>query len=485
MTKKTLTLFFCCSLFLLHAQEKVLEIQNDLKKSSKKIQSAFSVVDDKTGNFAMFLNETQKTYGFLYSPEKELINKFASEGLPKRYNDVIGHVVDGKRIRLFLKDRQNKTFGSILFDFEEGTTEERLYNFELRNEVYVEGYSLENAFYLITVTKESNTLGLYVFEGGNKPVRKSIDLSKEKFYAENGDRKSVGSLIIEPPNAIGGSSTVAIGKVDSNSPNSVEVTSKLAKMYPKDSGFLLTLDHNATYTTIIDLRIPAMTCEVFKVRKPAVLNYNGIRPHSNSFILDDKIYQISATSREMRFSIKELGSGEELKQIHLTKDQEITFKNTPIIQEGGVYEKYREMEKTAKFLRRIGREDIGLSILEQDGRYVVTMGSNFEIRSTGAPMRLPGFSAVPIAGVGTVTVPFNPTFFAYGNYQSTKATRIQCLFDEDFEHLEGDVPLNVFDKIDDFKSLDSVPAETVFKMDGNHYWGYYSKNQNKYFLFRI
>ena len=194
---------------------------------------------------------------------------------------------------------------------------------------------------------------------------------------------------------------------------------------------------------------------------------------------------ISATSDDMGFSVKTLDSGEELKNIIITKDDEITFSNTPIIQEGGMYSSYREMEKTSKFLRRLGKEDIGVAVSKHKGNYVVTMGSKKEISRGGAPMMMPGVG-FPMASAGAFAVTFNPTFFAYGSYSSTKATRIECLFDENLNHKEGEIPKNSFDRIkeaaDKFPSTD---AETVFRLDDFYIWGFYNKKLDKYMMYKF
>ncbi len=465
------------------SQEKFLEISNDLKEGSRKVHTAFTVIDEETGNFALFLDDDNKMYGFLFSPSLKLINRFASEGLPKKYNQIIGYSILDKKIRLFLKDKNDKTFGSVLFDFEQGITQETLYDFKLKQEFFVEGYSNASKFHLITIPKDSNLFHDYIFEEGKELVQETIDLSNESFVDDQGTPKSLNTIMSTGGNVqtIGSQYRFQVDKIDSEAPNSVESTSNIVKMYPGKSGFTLSIDTQRR-TYIIDISTQTLQPLVSSIEKPylpaAVVN-------SNSFILEDKIYMISATSDDMAFSVKTLDSGEELKNIVITKDDEITFSNTPIIQEGGMYSSYREMEKTSKFLRRLGKEDIGVAVSKHKGNYVVTMGSKKEISRGGAPMMMPGVGFA-MASAGAFAVTFNPTFFAYGSYSSTKATRIECLFDENFNHKEGEIPKNSFDRIkeaaDKFPSTD---AETVFRLDDSYIWGFYNKKLDKYILYKF
>jgi len=466
-----------------NAQEKFLEINNDLKDGSRKVHTAFTIVDEQTGNFAVFLDDENKLYGFLYDTDLKLINRFTSEGLPKKYSEIVGYSINGEMIRLFLKDNRDKRFGSVLFNFSNGTTEETLYDFKLKDEVYVEGYSNTSTFHLITMSKESSLFNLYLFEEGSQLKKETIDLSDERFIDNFGNQQNLNRIM-----AWGGARQTSgslysfkVDKIDAHSPNSIETVSEIVKMYPGDSGFQISVE-TEDLTYLIDISTKELDYLLKKIEKPR-LSENS--PNSNSFILDDKIYQISSTRDEMAFSIKSLDNNEELKSILVGKDDEIYFKNTPIIQEGGTYSNYREMEKTSKFLRRLSKEDIGIAVTEHKNHYIITMGSKKDVQRGGGGMMMPGFG-IPIATAGSFTVMFNPTFFAYGSYSNTKATQIECIFDENFNHKEGEVPSNVFDKIHDAaENFPKKTAETIFKLKENYIWGYYNKKLDKYIMYKF
>lgn len=470
---------FSLSIF---SQEKYLEIENDLKIGSKNVKSAFSVVNENTGNFAIFLDDDNALYGYLYSPGLDLVRRFASEGLPKQFSQIIGYSIQGKKIRLFLKDSKSKIFGSVLFDFEIGSTEETVYDFKLKHELYVEGYTDESKFYLITLLKGTNELNFYVFDEGKPFQKESINIKGTPFFNNLGAIINLNELMGTGGKDLNRSSYgFNVDKIDSESPNSIETTSSIVKMYPGKSGFKLTVDAQRR-TYILDFSTSNLSYTVSTIDK---LTTSGTEINSNSFILDDKIYIISASTEEMIFSIKNLASGEELKNFRVTKNEEIPFKNTPIIQEGGKLKNYRILDKTSQFLRRMSNEDIGVATTKSNNNFVVTLGSKKEISSGGAPMMMPGFG-IPVGSIGSFAVTFNPTFFAYGNYTSTKATRIESLFDEDFNHLKGEIPENVFDKISEAGlKLPSTDAETVFKLGNSYIWGFYDQKLEKYILYRF
>ncbi|MEC8832160.1 MAG: hypothetical protein VX772_07355, partial [Bacteroidota bacterium] len=357
------------------------------------MHTAFSVVDDETGNFAVFLDDDNMMYGFLYSPSLQLIRRFASEGLPKKYNQIIGYSILGQKIRLFLKDKNDKTFGSVLFDFENGSTHETLYDFKLKQEFYVEGYSNGSKFHLITMPKDSNIFQVYVFEEGKEQIKSTIDLSNESFVDNQAEPQSLNTIMSTGGNiyTTGSQYRFQVDKIDPESPNSIETTSKIVKMYPNNTGFKLTVD-TQRHTYLIDVSAQNLDYTLSTIEKPYL---STTMANSNSFLLNDKIYLISSTLEEMVFSVKSLDTQEELKNIHITKHDNITFKNTPIIQEGGTYKNYRELDKTSKFLRRLANEDIGIVASKYNNHYIVTIGSKKEI-NRGGGMMMPGFG-FPVA----------------------------------------------------------------------------------------
>lgn len=480
---RKLILILCISVsHFVFPQQKFLEISNDLKEGKSKMSHAFSVFDEETGNLAIFMSDQNKMYGFLYSKTLNLIGKIATDGLPNKYGQVIGYSIHEEKIRLFMKDGGDKTFGSVLFDFPNENAEETLYDFKLKHEIYVEGYNDTSKFYLMTMLKGTNKFFFYVFEEGKDYTKETLDLSGERFQDNVGAVKNLNTIMATGGRVQNNGSNYQfqVDKIDAESPNSIEATSEIVKMYSGKSGFKLTVDTQRR-TYIIDISTPNLNYSVTTVNKPFL---TAPDVNSNSFILQDKIYLLSASDDEMVFTVKSIETDQELKNYHIKKDDDIPFKNSPIIQEGGIHNKYRVMDKTSKFLRRIAREDIGISVTKANKDLIVIMGSKKDIVQGGAPM-MPGFG-FPMGTIGGFTATFNPTFFAYGSYTRTKATRIECLFDENLNHKKGTVPKNIFDTINQAAVMfPNKDAETIFKLNPFYIWGFYNAPLNQYVLYKF
>ena len=281
--------------------------------------------------------------------------------------------------------------------------------------------------------------------------------------------------------------SIAMTKIDEHTPNSIEATSDASKLYTRDASFLISLDKNKRATYLIEISVPNLTAQFTEVKKPA-LTEETIYAKSNSFVYDDKLFQIVGSNAEMKFSVKALPNLTILKDITLLKEDDISFKNTPIIQEGGVYKKdrVREMEKTSKFLRKISADKIGIAVKPTNEGYQITMGGTKKLNAGGgAPMMMPGFgAAVPVGAIGgAVSISFNPIFYAYNSYTTTKSTRIESLFDANFQHVAGEIQDNAFDKIQQYADDQrNAKVETVLRYKNGYLYGNYKNKAQVYEL---
>src|SRR5690606_15640921 len=125
--------------------------------------------------------------------------------------------------------------------------------------------------------------------------------------------------------------------------------------------------------------------------------------------------QIASSKDEMRFLINDL-SGVLITDYFVKRDASISFKNTPIIQEGATavpFVNRRELEESSKYLRKITSGDLGITVLKQDNHFYITLGGYKEVNNSGGGMMMTG--GVSTVGPTHVMV-MNPTFYSYNAY---------------------------------------------------------------------
>ncbi|MCB0466421.1 MAG: hypothetical protein KDC78_12225, partial [Aequorivita sp.] len=380
-------------------------------------------------------------------------------------------------------------FGSVLFDFEKNATLETEYGFKLNSEIYLQSHSYKDKFYILTVSRRSSKLNIYTFDHEGNFGKRIFDFSDRFFGDRKNEKIQLDEFLTE---RVQYKTEGTVVKVEESNPNNISITSNVFKIYDRGNSFILTIDEGLLYTYIFEFKVPELTVDLKAIEKEKLPNSKFLTA-SNSYLFGDKIFQISGLSDTLVFTVKNLETKEVLKRIELSKDEDINFKNSPILQEGTFMSTSdkRKLEKTSQFLRKITAEDIGVAVISTEDGYQITMGGNKKREQNGGgPMMMGGFGGgMPIGAVGTlgtVIVSFNTAFYAFNSYKSNKSTSIECLFDENFDHIKGAVPQNVFDKIKNYTMKNEHDrAINIFKMKNFYVYGSYNSDEDTYELIKF
>lgn len=480
MYKKLLSIVLIVSSTLTtYGQDLFHKISLDNKTSINTIENAHIIRDKTTNYLYAFMEESKTTYGYLYNIENAEIGRLVSSGLKRKYKEIIGQAITDQKVRLIQKNNRGTKYASILYDFKNNKTIEEEYDLDMKNQAFLQTYSYEDTCYLFTINKTNGTIRKWTLAIDGSHSYLDIDLSEEfkrtKFKANN--------LYSVMSDSKGFNTSFSVQKVENNVPNSLEVATQKNKMYEQEQGFILTLDYSKHRTVLLEFKGPELQPELKLIPKPKPLN-NDITYKSNSFIIDNIIAQIVSNNKMMNIEIKDLNTLEIIKQYTVEKDDPIDFRNSDILQEGSMYSfgATRKMEKTSKFLRKISTDKNGIVLYKTYEGYRAIIGGTRQ-QSNGGGFAAAGFGAIPVGSIGAVTVSFNPTAFAYGAYSSTGSTRVECLFNDDFEHIPGELNENVFDQISAFKKDIQKRADNVFYIDGLVLFGNYNPSRKQYNLY--
>ena len=460
---KRYLLIFLFSLYslLTFGQEVIAQFENSLAKNDWGIKDIVPIVNQKNGDISIFIADAKKVYAYHLNDLFEVEDKMVVEDKARKYKLIIGNsIADNGDYRIFLSNNKKDEFATINFSFAGKTSDIKEFELQSPKELFIQTISHENRFYMLSIAKKTSLLGLYIFDEQGNATRRSIDFSNENFIDEDGKQTTIYDLIV---NTQGFGTNADITKIDEDNPNTIESTSEFTKFYIRNNKAVFTFDQNKDITQLISFDINTFTTEAKQFAKP-LPNIKANKKKTNSYIYGDHIFMLSSTDEIVVFTVNDFATGNLIKEYSATENDSITFKNSPIIQVGGFYDGYREMEKTKKFIRKINSGDVGISIYRFDDNYQVTLGGKLEVKASGGGMMM-GMPGVGIGSFGAVTVYFNPTYFAYNSYTNTKSTYIECLFNTNFDHLEGEPKDNVFDKIHDFEEAQyiSEKATTIFK----------------------
>src|SRR5690606_325887 len=408
-------LFFLSIFFVFSTvgQTPFLEIPNDLSKKNSSVDNAYVVVDDEHKTFSTFLVNETAINAYLYSEKLEPISKFASKGLSEGYNEIIGKTIKNGQVRLYFKEYYNKKFGAVLFDFDRRQSIETEFGFKLGDEIYLQAHSYQDRLYILTVNKKSSIINIYTFQHDGKFEKKSVDFNEYNFVNGKNEPTTLYKLLHDKFNGV-----TTVVKIEESNPNSLQITSNLSKIYDRGDSFILSIDKESLFTYLLEFNVPELSVKIAAIEK---LNQIGDEKFNttNSYLYKDKIFQIGGNSKIMVLTIKEIATEKELKRFVLSKDEEISFKNSPIIEENATNQsiKTEELDNTALLLQIFNNGNSGVAVNPTINGYQITIGGSEIIKKGGGafgPMMMgsPGGMTLNNTSSGmVVSSSFNPTFY--------------------------------------------------------------------------
>ncbi|WP_048331540.1 hypothetical protein [Bizionia psychrotolerans] len=453
------------------AQKHFALIETERDFPDEKLKEVFSITDNKSETLALILQTKKGLESYLYHANKERINHISIKKVPSKSDVLVGNANVGNNYRLFYSNKSESQFSMFQLNFDDGSyqiTEDL--NLDISGEKILKYISQDDKLYLLTLKRFSSILKLYTFNMEGHVTTRRYDLSNEKIENDNGLTYDLSTLIYQ--NNV---TNRAIEYVDVSVPNSLEAAAAITKIYFQDDQLIITNNLYTKFTYKIAINIHEESYSFEKIENNHFKKDDKLVT-ANSFIIKNHILTTYANGEQVFLDIYKADTSELIKTFTISKGEDISFKNTPIMIENGDFSKLREVEKSAKFIRKISYSNIGISAFEMDNQYVITLGAS-EPSSSGS-MIIIGYVVGGVVGAAI--------FSAFESYSETKSTRIQCLFDSDFNHVQGSVPKNGFDQIQDFvdsHNFKTIEKQTVFKFQDNYVWGSFDWTTGYYRLY--
>lgn len=462
------------------SQKKVLEVFGSFSPSDIYLRTSYAITNHDNNDLLLLFEENDLLKLYLFDKNYNQKSTQFTKTLPSKFNAILGYTIHENVYSIIYSNQTKTKFGVITANFETNKVVNKILDFKIKGERFMESIQHKNNFYLLTLTKNGSDLHTYSFDQNLNEKKVTYSLKNLEYPNPNfpGHNYSVYGIFNK-------NRTNNISKIESRNPNAIETTSQIIKVYTQEDQIIVSFDHNNKETNLfyIDLVTSKLKQKVFYIPKDF--------SKSNSYIFDNKLFQIASSSKKMKFTILDLNTEKILKEYSITNKDSINFKNSPIIMEGlSVFplitgRRIRETEKTSKYLRKISNVDLGISVYKIDTRYNIVLGGT-KVNRSSAVMSL-GSGAMPpnsFGNFGAMTISFNPTFYGYNEYTSTKSTYINCLFDEDFEHLDGDIADNRYDLISDFEEkLEKPIANNIFIHNNVIHYGYFDSKDQKFRLY--
>lgn len=483
MLKKLLFVALLLNNYISFSQDLLSSIPLELKGN----RDVFQIVDNSSKKTILFLSDRKKVNSVLLNSEMNTLDTLSVKRPEKKYSEIVGFCGERSKPTIFWSSSNFKELCSQEYDFKTHQVENKTYKLDFKAENHLQFFSENQKLYILNVIENSSKLKLYVFDGKENYEEKIIDFSNFSFSVPLYS-SSLLSTALKDPDAITDSYTLE--RIISGGKTSLVESSKKRKCYVTNNQIAITLDIIPKSTQLITIDLETYTPNLLVFSNPEFPKDEEV--NSNSFLIDNKLFQLSLSSSKMFCTVKDL-KGNLIKEYTAEEGDSIKFKNSEIIRLNSYSSSKRVLEQTSQFLNKVNNDHCGISCFKDNDTYLVTVGSVSNIRASGGGMGFGGMPGMgmPIGGAGFG----NPQFFiAFGSFNSSldnfnsyanrKVVFINCLFDKDGNHIEGEPKTNSFDKMKTFAEDLGVKLEskTVFMQDETYFLGYYNGMIKQYIL---
>ncbi len=444
-----------------------------------KKSDVFQVIDSEKKQVLLFFSNKNGVKTIRLNENFEVQDSLSGNRPYDEYDDIIGYSTSNNKYCSYWASSNNKDIAYQCFDFENKKIDFKTYKLDFVKEKPIERITVNNVFYLITILKNTSILNFYVFKDGQME-KKTIDLSDKKFI--NWENKKVN--LWEILNYFTGfQAPLSFQNILNETPPSLTFSANKRKAYVNGSNLIFTFDENKSFTQMLTFNLNDFTVQLKSYTQPYIEETEFSGSESNSFLLNDKIVLMKLNSDVMRLSIKDL-EGNELKTYEAYSEKEVSFKNSEIIQENGRIRNTRILDNSNQLLRKIYNLNPSISCYTQNDRTYLTLGSVSMIQNNNAVMYGGMFGATGVL-IG-MAISSNYSVNNLNAYQNRKVVYINCLFDNDFNHIDGKLKKLAFDELRVFAdNNDYFVCQTVFKLNTTLYFGGYDREKDTYSFYKF
>ncbi len=457
------------------------ELAKDFKIYLVKKADVFQIVEEQKKEVSFFFigKTTIKTMRF--NETFGVIDSLSTPRPTEEYEAIVGYSITDNKYFTYWSDK--KKILAQCYDFDAKQVTSKTFDLEFGDEKIIKRITINNVFYIVTILKNSSILNFYVFDN-NKLEKKTIDLTGKKFLGRENKVELLWDLLnrgdaFELP--------LSFQNISNDSPPSLAFSSRKRKVYTQGNSVVFTIDISKRFTQLISVNLTDFTFFQKSYNQPYVeetlIGNGGV--DSNSFFIDNNLIQMKLNTEKMLLSIKDL-EGNELKSFEVIDGKEVTFKNSEIIQENRDVKSIRVLDNSSQLLRKIYYQNPSISCYSFNNKKYVTIGSVSDPENGNTRLSIYGGMFGAMGSLLASALSSNYSMDNLNSYKDRKVVSINCLFDNDFNHLDGDLKKLAFDELRLFADNNQkLLNQTVFKLNSNLYFGGYDPLNETYSFYKF
>ena len=468
---RTLIIYFSLLLGLsvtVIAQTEVAAFDHYYNVNNKKVRSINTLhLPEQNRYLILFKDDLRYTAYLVDADFNDIGEGLLTKSSFTMYPNIEGITAVGDRVTLFLSQKDHKKWKTVQFDFGKRALVESPKPIKFKKQVYLKSFQIKNDLYVLKMQRESSIFVLQkgLLDGSFEEI--VFDLS---FYDFKEGKRSDYTLSRKLTFA---NSIANTNVISGNQPLSIEAANSRLKLYPERQRLRLTMDLDRERTYMVDLDILEKTVAVTPLLMPQFSKKTGLLK-TNSYINDDYLYQLAISLDEMVIRVHDISNNSIVKEIRTSKNEEIDFKSTPLIQEGGQFKDYRELDNTKQFYRKMINSLPAIAVFKDGEQNILTVGASETFQSSGTGALFGVSGAILQNGLSLM-------LNVYTMYSRTKTMRFQSVFNNDFQFVpNARVSENVFDRIAQLEESLSLTLDkrqqattTLTRLKDGYLWGWY------------
>ena len=285
---------------------------------------SLSTIPDGNGNSrCLILVNDDSIRCFQLDQSEKIIGEFH---LPRLNREkVLGGFIRDDKIYLFLDYRYPPSLHNYVLDRRTGSITQSLVSFELKKEKVVDRLNAGDHFLYFTINKKTSEFIIYDWHD-----QEEMDTIRYHFE----DEEAWNDISV----STGFTRDINVAKVDEAGDCGEDIAGNPNKIYLHGDTLYLLMNKDRGIT-----RVYSFNTHTKQVSSRDII-HNKIGENKiaqagyvdNSFLYDDKLFFVSASSERLAVQVLDFNSGKILKKFITERDDSISYKNTPVIQEGSV-----------------------------------------------------------------------------------------------------------------------------------------------------
>ncbi|WP_205511474.1 hypothetical protein [Longitalea arenae] len=419
-----------------------------------------------------FLLSSDSIRAFVFTGPLKLMRQFS---LPRQSDTkLLGGFMRDSSVYMFTEQTGKDELHCWAMNVITEKVRENIIPFDPEKEKTVTHISAGNHFLYVTASNKRNELIIYDFfnEQAGTPLR--YQFSDEQWK----ELTTPGFL----------SRTVRLTKIEQEGDLNLDNLVKRNKLYLGNESVLLVMNNHIDSTRIISYDLKQQKVSSWGIdHNPGKPVSKNVSYSDNSFLFRNKLYYVKATSDSLLMQIVDPYTGAINKSFSTAADQEITWKNTPILDQEntGAQTGIRNREKTKQLLRKMVKDSAVIMAKPYgDGQIEVVVGSyakKWVMTQTPGNYSNNGFTGRP-ASMGPASI--GPPTYTNGSFHRetwVRSMHFKMLLNADYSLLPGEPVSSVYEKIERYTFNLQIPSEleNIFVTNGVHYYAYYDKEDRR------